>query len=79
MPSWQRLLEDGKYGSAAELAEAEKVNASYLSRILRLTLLSPRVVGAILAGNQHKHVSLQNLLAGFPSSWDEQKSLYLTS
>jgi hypothetical protein len=38
---WREMLESGEYGSAAELAKAEKVNASYLSRVLRLTLLAP--------------------------------------
>jgi len=32
--------------SAAELAKAEKVNDSYLSRILRVTLLAPEIVEA---------------------------------
>ena len=34
---WQQMLESGEYASSAELAKAEKVNDSYLSRILRLT------------------------------------------
>jgi hypothetical protein len=38
---WQRLLESGEYGSIAELAAAEKINSSYLARVLRLTLLAP--------------------------------------
>jgi hypothetical protein len=69
---WQRLLEDGKYASAAELAEAEKVNASYLSRILRLTLLAPRIVEAILQGSQKPEIQLAKLMDGFPASWEEQ-------
>jgi hypothetical protein len=47
---WQRMLESGDYGSIAELAAAERINASYLARVLRLTLLSPNVVEAILGG-----------------------------
>src|SRR3981081_2459270 len=35
-PRWRQRIESGKYGSSAELAKAEKVNDSYLSRILRL-------------------------------------------
>ncbi len=37
---WNKLLESGRYGSAAELAAAEKINPSYVSRVLRLTLLA---------------------------------------
>ncbi len=35
----RRELDIGEYGSSAELAKAEKVNDSYLSRILRLRLI----------------------------------------
>ena len=38
---WREILENGEYASATELAKAEKVNDSYVSRILRLTLLAP--------------------------------------
>ena len=38
---WRRLLEEGQYGSVVELAEAEKINKSYVSRVLRLSLLAP--------------------------------------
>ena len=30
---WREMLENGEYASAAELAKAEKVNDSYVSRI----------------------------------------------
>jgi hypothetical protein len=38
------MLENGEYTSAAELFKAEKVNDSYVSRILRLTLLAPDII-----------------------------------
>ena len=38
---WRKLLETGVYGTIEELAAAEKINASYVSRVLRLTLLAP--------------------------------------
>src|SRR3982074_3130554 len=49
---WRQMLESGEYASSAELAKAEKVNASYLSRILRLTLIAPGIIEAILTGRQ---------------------------
>ena len=49
---WQRMLETGRFATITELAAAEKINASYVSRILRLTLLAPDVVEAILDGRQ---------------------------
>ena len=45
---WNRLLESGRYDSAAELAAAEKINPSYVRRILRLTLLAPDIVEALI-------------------------------
>lgn len=44
---WRRLLEDGSYGIIREVAAAEKINASYLCRVLRLTLPAPDIVEAI--------------------------------
>ncbi len=49
---WKRLLEHDDYLSLTELAEAEKINLPYLSRVLRLTLLAPDLVEAILDGRQ---------------------------
>ena len=42
---WRRLLEDGSYNAIKELAAAEKINASYLCRVLRRTLLAPEIRG----------------------------------
>jgi hypothetical protein len=49
---WRKLIETGVYGTIAELAGAEKVNPSHVSRMLRLTLLAPNLVEAILDGRQ---------------------------
>jgi hypothetical protein len=45
---WQRVLENGEYGTLAELSAAERISRSYVSRILRLTLLAPEIVERIL-------------------------------
>ncbi len=52
MYRWRRMLETGRYGTIDELAAAEKINSSYVSRLLRLTLLAPDIVEAILDGRQ---------------------------
>ena len=54
---WKRLLEDGKYRSAGELAEADGVTRSFVNRMLRLTLLAPDIVEAILRGGSRKRCS----------------------
>jgi hypothetical protein len=71
---WKRLLESGRYGSLAELAAAEKIDRSYLARTLRLTLLAPDIVEAILDGRQACSLALPALLEPMPSLWDEQRS-----
>ena len=67
---WRRLLEDGSYSTIKELAAAEKINASYLCRVLRLTLLSPDVVEAILDGRQPEAMTLPAIMKGVVVEWE---------
>src|SRR5258705_13404064 len=71
---WRQMLESGEYASSAELAKAEKVNASYLGRILRLTLIAPDIIEAILAGRQPSTLQLDDLLKPLPVAWAQQRS-----
>lgn len=71
---WNRLLESGRYGSAAELAAAEKINPSYVSRVLRLTLLAPDIVEAIVEGRQADGIEVDLLLQPFALSWEVQRA-----
>ena len=70
---WRRLIETGKYASAAELSRAEGINESYLCRVLRLTLLAPDIVEAILNGSQPRTLELQALLKPLPADWHAQR------
>ena len=70
---WNRLLETSRYSSAAELAAAEKINPSYVSRILRLTLLAPDIVEAIVERRQAKGIEAALLLQPFSADWAEQR------
>jgi len=70
---WQRMLESGGYSSLTELAAAEKINLSYMSRVLRLTLLAPEIVEVILDGRQQEGMSLPALMKGFPVEWKRQR------
>ena len=64
---WKRMLEGGGYASIGDLAKAEKVNFSYLCRVLRLSLLPPGMVEAILNGGQGEGVTLDGLLSQKPT------------
>ena len=73
---WRNLLESGRYATIQELAAAEKINPSYVSRVLRLTLLAPDIVEAILKGTQGPEVTLARVLEPFPGEWREQVEIF---
>ena len=68
---WQKLLDDGVYGSVIEIAKSEKLNQSYVSRILRLTLLAPEIVERVLDGRPT--AGLAELMKPFPVEWEKQR------
>jgi hypothetical protein len=65
------MLDEGRFASARELAEAQRVGHSYVGRIWRLTLLAPDVVKHILDG--HRAPQLAQFLKPFPIEWDRQR------
>ena len=69
---WKRLLDSGEFNTIADLAEHEGIAPSYMTRVLRLTLLAPDIVEAILDGRQGPEVTLGRLLKGFPVEWEGQ-------
>ena len=70
---WRRMLEGGMVSTVGEIATREKINKSYVSRVLRLTLLAPDIVEAILDGRQPVGVTLPMLMGPFPVEWDRQR------
>ncbi|HYN37952.1 MAG TPA: hypothetical protein VES39_01745 [Rhodospirillales bacterium] len=71
---WKGLLEEGRFRSAGELAEAEGLTRSFVNRLLRLTLLAPEIVEAILEGKQPTAMQLEELTRAIPSGWEEQRN-----
>jgi hypothetical protein len=66
---WKRLLNEGRYRSThslGETAEAEKIDCSFVGRLLRLTLLAPDIQDAILEGRQAKGLQLEELTRAMP-------------
>lgn len=70
---WKKLLDEGRYDSIAELAQAVKVNRHYLARLLQLTLLAPDIVEAILDGDEADGLSLETLRRPMPMLWEAQE------
>ena len=69
---WRDMLESGDYATVRDLAKAEAINESYLGRVLRLTLLAPKIIEAILEGKQPATLELDDLMRLFPIEWDKQ-------
>jgi hypothetical protein len=72
---WQRMLDEGVYSSVSEIGDAENISKSYVSRILRLALLAPDIIDAILAGRSDQALMLERLERPLPASWEEQRRL----
>jgi len=71
---WRSMLESGQFQTLAELAHREEISLSYLSRVLRLTLLAPELIVDILDGQNGPKTKLPRLLEPFPGSWADQLS-----
>ena len=69
---WRKLLETGDFSTLQEIADAENINPSYVSRVLRLTLLAPEFVEAILAGRQPEGLTMARAMQPFPVEWHRQ-------
>jgi hypothetical protein len=69
---YQKLLDEGRYASISEMAAGERIERGYLGTLLRLTLLAPHLVEAILNGREPEGVTLPALLEGVPVGWGEQ-------
>ncbi len=74
---WKHMLESGEFTTIAELAEREGIAPSYMTRVLRLTLLAPDIVEAILDGKQGPEVTLARVLEPFPLDWDGQSDFFI--
>ena len=72
---YQRLLAEGRSASISEMAAAERIERGYLGSLLRLTLLAPHLVEAMLDGRQPADMTLPRLLAPFPAGWAEQRAI----
>jgi hypothetical protein len=65
-------MESGTHTTVKEIATAEKIDPSYIGRILRLTLLAPDIIEAILDGRQWPALT-QSMTKSPPVEWGEQR------
>ncbi len=71
--AWQEQLESGQFEDLEDIASANKVDRSYVGRMLQLTSLAPDIVESILAGQGFADISLQHCRKGIPVFWEEQR------
>ncbi len=74
---YQRLLDEGRYASITEMAKAERIERGYPGTLLRLTLLAPDIVEAILDGREPDDLAVPRLLGPVPADWSEQRQALL--
>ena len=72
---YQKILDEGRYGSITEMAAAERIERGYPGSLLRLTLLAPAIVKAILDGSETDGISLPRVMEPLPISWSERRVL----
>ena len=73
---WQELIDSGTYSNAIELARAVGKDTAYVARTVRLTLLAPEIIHAILHGTLKKIISMETLRKSWPENWEEQKKYF---
>lgn len=73
---WRNCLESGRIASISELAKSQKLDGSYVHRILSLTALSPEIIANIV-NEKGAGYSLAKLTKGFPAMWSQQEAIFL--
>ena len=72
---WQSLIDAGQFANVHELANAIGKDYAYVARVLRLTLLAPEIVHAVLTGALPDGIGVEDLRQSMPVLWSEQKKL----
>ena len=76
---WQKMIDMGEAANASELACRFKLEQGWVSEVLRMTLLAPDIIRAILEGRQPRQINLHAVRgrqAEVPLEWDAQRKLF---
>ena len=73
---WKRMLESGHFATIGDLASKEGIAPSYMTRVMRMTLLAPEIVEAIVDGRQGPEVTLAGLLEPVALEWKQQHKVF---
>ena len=69
---WKRMLESGHFATIGDLASKEGIASSYMTRVMRMTLLAPEIIEAIVEGRQGPEVTLAGLMEPVGGTWADQ-------
>ncbi len=70
---WQRLLDEQRVTSVADIAESEGIDVTQVRRVMRLTLLAPEVIERLIAA---PGMTLEQVMRrSWPNGWGEQKQV----
>ena len=72
---WKRMIDSGAFATIGDLAAHEKIAPSYMTRVMRLTLLAPEIVEGIVEGRD-AGMGLAELLEPFPVEWVGQLAAF---
>ena len=72
---WQKMIDEGRFKNIAELANALGIDSGAVARTIRLTLLSPKIIHRIIAGEVN--LTQEQYRQSFPDSWEEQEKIFL--
>jgi hypothetical protein len=72
--AWMEQLTAGHARSTGDIAKAEGLTSSYVTRVMRLAFLAPDITKAILEGRQPPDLTARKLLRGIelPYDWEHQ-------
>jgi hypothetical protein len=76
---WQKLIDDGVLKNTKELAQALGMDVSFLTRTIRLRYLSPKIIHAIITGENLNGLGVEKLRKKMPELWSEQEKQWLAS
>ena len=71
--AWQEMLDSGKYRSIREMAGSLGICDTYMSRLIRFTILAPDIIETMLDGREPYGFSQTKLTGAIPGEWEEQR------
>lgn len=72
---WRKLIETSVHATVQDIAKAEGINPSYVSRVLRLTLVAPSVIEFLLSHPTEFELCLDRFMRPLPNEWAAQGPL----